>query len=186
MFSSLESTLFLCVETVLLVLPEFLTGPETLCAVRLVPPVLSSALCLLESTLVGVAEGEGSGGGEAHVKVLFTDLVYAGVAVVGDANALESEEEDFCETDVVESERDLDLVLEGLWTTRKRDARLEDRRLVGDWMDRASAFLGSLSCEGDRGYVAGSAAVLHVWMESCGEHLGGGRGAGGEDVRTDR
>ena len=195
MFSSLERTEPVCVETVLLVLPELFTGSETLCALGLVPPLPLFALCLLEGTFVGVVEGEGARGGEAHVEILVADLVYARIRVVGDVYAFEFQEEDFRETDVVECVRDLYLVLEGLWRRRVRvsgwgrkgkgDARLEGRREggVGDWGEGASAFLGSLPCEGDGGDVTGSAAALHVrgrsTAESCCEHLE----EGGEEER---
>ena len=67
----------------------------------------------MHGPFVGVIEGEWAGRCEAHVKVLVTNLVYARI-VVGDVYAFELQEEDLCETDVVECVRDLDLVFEGL------------------------------------------------------------------------
>jgi hypothetical protein len=171
MLPPLEGAEPVCVEPVLLVLPELFTGSETLCALGLVPPLPLLALCLLEGVSVGVVEGEGARGGEAHVEILVADLVYPRVCVVDDVDALEFEEEDFCEADVVECVRDLDLVLEGL------------RGGVGGGRgEGASAFFGGLSCEGHGRDVAGSATALHLrgrgTAEGCSEH-----GRGGE--RTD-
>lgn len=154
-------------ETVLLILPELFAGSETLCALRLVPPQPLFALCILEGTLVGVVEGEGARGGEAHVKVLVTDLVNARIRVVGDKDAVEFQEEDLCETDIVECVRDLDLVLEG---KRGRVRECGWRR------GGAPAFLGGVSGKSDWRDETGSATALHVrgrrTAEGCSEHGG--------------
>jgi hypothetical protein len=80
--SSLESPEFLFVKTVLLVLPQLFASSETLCTLRLVPPLLLSELCFLDGPLIDLVEGERTGRGEAHVKVLVADLVYPRVGVV--------------------------------------------------------------------------------------------------------
>lgn len=170
LLSSPNGTKLLVVEPGLFELPEFFAGPETLRALGLVPPVALPLLGFLDGTLVGVVEGEGARGRKAHVKVLVADLVYAGVGVVGDVYALEPEEEGLCEADVVVGIRDLNLVLEGEWGG--------DGLGSGDLGGGGEpALKGGLSGEGDGGDEAGSAATVHVGvgMESCGEHLGGGR-----------
>lgn len=121
-----------------------------------------SALCLLHGAPVSVVECEWAGGGEADVKVLVADLVDPGIGVVVDVDALESEEEDLCEADVVECVRDLDLVLE------REGGRVW---LCGEG-GSASAVLGCLPCECDGGDVTGPAAALHVGGSSR-RHLRG-------------
>lgn len=129
------------------------------------PPLPLSAPCLLHGTLVGVVEGERAGRGEADVKVLVADLVDSGIGVVCDVNAFKFQEEDLCEMDVVEGVRDLDLVLEGLGC----GVGVGGERDGPGGCSGLPAFLGCLSCECDGGDVGRSAAVLHLWRESCRE-----------------
>lgn len=173
-FSPLESTESLCVKTVLLVLPKLFTSSETLCALRFVPPLPLSVECLLHGTPVGVVEGEWAGRCEADVKVLVADLIDSGIGVVGDVNALESQEEDLCETDVVERVRDLYLVLERLGGRVGVGGGRHGAGRVARASSGPSTFLGSLSSECDGGYVRGSATAVHLGRgetaESCREH----------------
>lgn len=69
----------------------------------------------MEGLLVAFIEHKPAVGGEAVVEVLVLDLCDAGVVVAGDLDALESEEEDLGEVEVVLGVCDVDLVLEGGW-----------------------------------------------------------------------